>query len=122
MSVKYISQKIRKGALQGYESESKIANNEQDFILEKIPNVSWVNLHGVPAYAAIVDIFATNGLLQNQRWDNIIQKPLVTTSSSSLKSQKQLVTASHHGNLHQPSISSTSAAVSPLVPETKFIM
>ncbi|CAB4393025.1 unnamed protein product [Rhizophagus irregularis] len=50
------------------------------------------------------------------------QKPLVTTSSSSLKSQKQLVTASHHGNLHQPSISSTSAAVSPLVPETKFIM
>uniref|UniRef100_U9SXW7 Uncharacterized protein n=1 Tax=Rhizophagus irregularis (strain DAOM 181602 / DAOM 197198 / MUCL 43194) TaxID=747089 RepID=U9SXW7_RHIID len=104
MSVKYvISQKIRKGALQGYESESKIANNEQDFILEKIPNVSWVNLHGVPAYAAIVDIFATNGLLQNQRWDNIIVFIIVAKTSwhhycnKDLLRQQHLHHCHHHG-------------------------
>jgi hypothetical protein len=34
-----------------------------------IPNMAWVNLHGDPAYSAIMDIFATNGLQQNQRRD-----------------------------------------------------
>ncbi|CAG8554648.1 5742_t:CDS:2, partial [Racocetra persica] len=42
---------------------------ELDPVLIITPNRIWVNQYGLPAYDAVMDIFATHGLAQNQRRD-----------------------------------------------------
>ncbi|PKY15226.1 hypothetical protein RhiirB3_401336 [Rhizophagus irregularis] len=41
----------------------------QDLFLVIIPNNTWINQYGMAAYNAVMDIFATNGMGQNQRRD-----------------------------------------------------
>ena len=41
-----------------------------DPVLIITPNITWINQHGVPAYNAVMDAFATNGLSSRRRDEN----------------------------------------------------